>query len=327
MPITTKSSHAQEAFDRGLTLAYSFGHYAAEQEFRRAATLDPECAMAWWGVALVNGPHINFPTVPPEKARTATEAVRKAQALSEGATLLERRLIDALSKRYTYPQPENRAPLDEAYASAMRELRAEFPKSADVATLFAESLMDQHPWDYWTSEGSQPWTPELLANLEHALKLNARHPGANHFYIHALEASPGPEKAVSAANRLRRLVPDSGHMVHMPSHIYARVGRWSDAAECNRQAMKADLRYRAAFPRPGFYGIYMAHNAHFLGFVAMMEGRSEEALWAAREMVNGVPPDFATEFAHVVDGYTAFVPEVLDAIWSLGGDFAGTGAG
>jgi tetratricopeptide (TPR) repeat protein len=309
--VTTDSKQAQRAFDRGLTLAYGFGHYAAEQEFRRAALLDPGCAMAWWGVALVNGPHINFPLVPPDKAATAWEALTKAKELSGRASPVEKALIGALSLRYANPQPEDRIALDTAYATAMGRLRKEYPENSDIATLFAEAAMDLHPWDLWSQNAPQPWTPEIVSALEQALQLDASHPGANHMYIHTMEASPMPEKALLSANRLRVLVPDASHLVHMPAHIYARVDRWDDAAAANRQAMLADARYRAAYPRPGLYSMYMAHNAHFLAFVDMMQGRSEDALRSARQMVAGVPEEFLKEYTAIADGYMIFVSEVL----------------
>jgi tetratricopeptide (TPR) repeat protein len=310
-PVSTTSRQAQRRFDRGLTLAYGFGHYAAEQEFRKAIALDPNCAMAWWGIALVNGPHINFPLVPPDKAATAWDALSKAQALANRTTPLEQALIAALSKRYNNPQPDDRGPLDTAYADAMRALWQAHSDNPDVGTLFAEAAMDLHPWDLWAKDAPQPWTPEILSALETALKLSPQHPGANHLYIHATEASPHPEKAVASADRLRRLVPDSSHLVHMPAHIYARVDRWLDAATANRVAMEADSRYRAAYPRPGLYAMYMAHNAHFLGFVAMMGGRSQEALRCAKTMVDEVPEDFLKAYAPMADGYMIFVSEVL----------------
>jgi tetratricopeptide (TPR) repeat protein len=309
--ISTNSREAQRAFDRGLTLAYGFGHYAAEQEFRRAIASDSNCAMAWWGIALVNGPHINFPIVPPDKAATAWEALGKAQALAGQTTPLEQSLIAALSKRYANPQPEDRSPLDTAYAGAMRTLWQTYPDNADIGTLFAEAAMDLHPWDLWNKDASQPWTPEIVTTLERVLQINSRHPGANHLYIHVTEASPQPEKGIPSADRLRHMVPDASHLVHMPAHIYARVDRWPDAATANREAMKADVRYRAAYPRPGLYAIYMAHNAHFLSFVAMMRGRSEEALQCARTMVAEVPDEFLKEYAPIADGYMIIVSETL----------------
>jgi len=309
--VTTRSAAAQQAFDRGLIWAYSFGHFAAEQEFRAALTADPDCAMAWWGIALVNGPHINFPVVPPDKAAKAWEAITNAQRLARRCSPLEQSLIAAIAKRYTQPQPEDRAPLDQAYADAMRSLWQANPGNADIASLFAEAAMDLHPWNYWSNGKAQPWTDEIVSTLETALRLDPEHPGANHLYIHIVEASSTPGRALPAADRLGRLVPDSSHMVHMPSHIYARVGQWEKAAAANRKAMKADARYRAAFPRPGFYAMYMAHNAHFLTYVSMMQGRSAEAIALAARVVSGIPKDFLKDYAAVGDGFMIFRSEAL----------------
>jgi tetratricopeptide (TPR) repeat protein len=309
--ITTNSREAQRAFDRGLIWAYSFGHFAAEQEFRKALAADPQCAMAWWGIALVNGPHINFPLVPPDKAAKAWGAVTNAQQLAAHCAPLEQSLISALAKRYANPQPEDRASLDQAYADAMRAVWRANLSNADVATLFAEAAMDLHPWNYWTEGQPRPWTPEIVSALETALKLDPKQPGANHFYVHILEASSTPARALASADCLRTLVPDSSHMVHMPSHIYARVGLWEEATHSNRKAMKADERYRAAFPRPGFYAMYMAHNTHFLAFVNMMQGRSVEAIRLANEVVSGIPEDFQRDYTGIVDGFMIFRSEAL----------------
>jgi tetratricopeptide (TPR) repeat protein len=310
--ITTTSAQAQAAFDRGLTLAYGFSHEAAIEEFRKAAEIDPGCAMAYWGIALVNGPHINFPLVPPDKAKSAWEALTRARALAPRAGAVEQELIAALAKRYAENQPEDRRPLDEAYAAAMRDVWKAHPKDADVATLFAESMMDLRPWDLFTKDGApQPGTEEILATLEAALSLDPLHPGANHLYIHAVEASPHPEKGIAAADRLRDLVPGISHLVHMPSHIDARVGQWAQATQANVRAMSADAAYRAAHPRPGFHGMYMAHNDHFYAFAAMMQGQSAEALKAAQAMVHTIPEDFLRDYAGVADGHMPFVSEVL----------------
>ena len=310
--ITTKSREAQRAFDRGMIHAYGFAYQAAEEEFRAAAAADPHCAMAWWGVALVNGPHINLPTVAPENARKASEAMAQAQERAAKTTPKEQALISALGRRYAYPQPANRRPLDEAYADAMRKVWQEHPQDADVATLFAESLMDLRPWDLWTLEGKpKTGTSEIVATLERALELNPKHPGANHLYIHAVEASSNPGRALASANRLRDLVPSSGHLLHMPSHIYARVGQWENASAANVRAMRADAMYRMKNPRPGFYAVYMMHNAHFLGYTSMMLGRSGEAIRSARKMVADVPADFLTNYGAVADGYMVFPSMVL----------------
>ncbi len=310
--VGTRSAEAQRTFDRGLTLAYAFSHRAAEDEFRRAAQADPDCAMAWWGVALVNGPHINFAAVPPDHAQVAWDALTKAKALAPRAGELERALIGALEKRYANPQPEDRSQLDNAYAAAMREVWRTHPKNADVGTLCAEALMDLHPWDLWQQNGeAQPWTAEILAALEQTLKLNPNHPGATHLYIHAVEASPNPERALAAADRLRDLVPGASHLVHMPAHIYLRVGQWEAAARANVRALEADAVYRATFAKPGFYTQYMAHNTHFLAFTGMMRGHSAETIRLARQMVASVPEDFLKDFAPVADGFMIFVSEAL----------------
>ncbi len=314
--ISTASSAAQQAFDEGLLLTYAFNHGAAERAYRRAAALDPDCAMAWWGVALVNGPHINYPMVPPEKAAIAWEALGKARDLAANAGARDRALIDALSTRYAEQEPEDRRPLDEAYAGAMRAVFDAYPNDVDVATLFAEALMDLRPWDLWTLDGQpQPGTEEIVAILEHAMALNPAHPGATHYYIHAVEASPTPERAVPAADSLRdvarRLGPAATHLVHMPSHIYARVGRWRDAADANFAAMQSNIAFRAANPRPGFFALYMIHNEHFFAYTAMMRGRRAEALEAARNMVAAVPDDFLEDFAPFADGFMIFPSEVL----------------
>ena len=312
LTVTTKSAEAQRAFDRGLTLAYSFAHFAAEEEFRRATKADPNLAMAYWGIALVNGPHINFPMVPPDHAAKAWEALTKAQQLSSGASELEQGFITALAKRYANPQPEDRSGLDRAYAEAMRELWKGNRASADVGALFAEALMDLRPWDLWTADGTpQPGTLEIVDALERSLEINPKHPGANHYYIHTMEASPNAEKAIPCAHRLGKLVPEAGHMVHMPAHIYARVGDWDSAAQSNLDAMQADAKYRAKYPRPEFYAMYMAHNQHFFSWAAMMQGRSAEAINHARIMGQAVPEEFIRDFGPVVDGYLAFVPETL----------------
>jgi tetratricopeptide (TPR) repeat protein len=181
-----------------------------------------------------------------------------------------------------------------------------------VGALFAESMMDLRPWDLWKADGTpQPGTPEIVEALERTLWLNPKHPGANHYYIHTVEASPNPEKALPCARRLAKVVPEAGHMVHMPAHIYARVGDWANATQSNTDAMKADAKYRTIYPRPGFYAMYMAHNGHFFAWAAMMQGRSAESIDHARKMVASIPEEFVRDFGPVVDGFLAFVPEAL----------------
>lgn len=310
--ITTRSADAQRYFNQGLTWAYAFNHDEAIRAFEQAAALDPQCGMAWWGVALCHGPHVNNPIVPEPRARAAWEAVQKAQALKANATPVEQALIDAVAKRYAADPAAERRPLDEAYAAAMGEVWKRFPQDSDVGTLYAEALMDLQPWDYWGAGGAPKGRiEEVLAVLESVLAIDPNNPGANHLYIHAVEASPFPEKGIAAADRLRRSVPIAGHLVHMPSHIDVQVGRWSQAADTNEAAIRSDERYRAITPKQNFYRVYMAHNHHFLSFAAMMSGRSATALRAAREMLAGIPADFARENAPLVDPFLSAELDVL----------------
>ena len=310
--VRTSSPDAQRYFNQGLTLAFAFNHDEAIRSFEQAAQLDPECAMAWWGIALCNGPHINNPIVPEARSHTAMLALERARATEGKAAPADRALIEALTQRYADPPSAERAPLDAAYANAMREVWRQFPDDPDVGVLFAEALMDLRPWDLWNTDGQpQPGTEEIIATLDDVIALDPRHPGALHLYIHALEASPHPERANAAADGLRNLVPGAGHLVHMPSHIDVLTGRWALASDQNERAIAADAAYRARAPRQGFYHIYMAHNHHMLAFAAMMEGRGEVALRAARALVAGVPEDYARQNAALVDPYLAIVPEVL----------------
>lgn len=311
-PVSTKSVVAQKAFDEGLVWTFSFNHGEAERAFRRAADADPDLAMAWWGVSLVNGPHINNPIVDEAHAKTAWEALAEARKRIATASEVEKALIEALGARYAMPQPADRAPLEAAYAAAMAKVAARFPKDADVATLHAEALMDTRPWDQWTKDGQpQPGTTEVLAALERARSLAPNHPGALHLTIHALEASPRPERAKEAADRLRNLVPDAGHMVHMPSHVDVRLGRCTEAAAANERAIAADARYAARREDPGFWAIYMAHNAHFLGYAGMMEGRSAVALAKTKDVVGMFPEAALKESAAFLDAFQTVHVEAL----------------
>jgi len=308
--VSTKNAEAQRYFDQAFTWTFSFNHDEAIRSFQKAADLDPTLAIAFWGIALCNGPHINNPVMDESRAIAAWAALQKAQAAATKANPAEQALIGALAARYTDPSRppipftfEERAALDKAYAEAMAKVYAQFPDDADIATLYAESLMDCRPWDLWEPKTREPRpeTPKVLAALEHALALNPVHPGANHYYIHAVEASAHPDKAVAAADRLRTLVPASGHMIHMPAHIDVRVGRWAQAAEQNRQATKVDAAYRKLSPTQGIYRIYMAHNDHFLSWSCMMLGRKAESLAAARHMIATIPEGFAKDAAPFVD--------------------------
>ena len=311
--ITTDSPEAQRYFNQGLAFLHGFNHSAAMRAFQQAAEIDPECAMAHWGVALACGPHINFSLVPPPAAELAWKELALAKEHTANASPVERALIDALSKRYANPQPVDRTPLDRAYADAMREVWKRYPKDPDVGAFFAEALMDLRPWDQWTPKGeAQPGTDEILATLDAALKLNPNHPFANHLYIHAVEASPHPERAIAAANRLRNLQPGLAHNTHMPSHIDIRTGRWLEAVETNLKAVAADQRYRKVFgPAKGFLNVYVAHNRHMLAYCAMMSGQRELAMKHIRAMVAELPADFLKENALQGEGFVAMPLEVM----------------
>lgn len=281
---------AQAWFDQGLRLVYGFNHDESIRSFTEAAHQDPDCAMAYWGVAYANGPHINNPSLDPDHAKAAWEAVQKAQA-AKTATPVEKEWVAAVAQRYAADPKADRAALDKAYADAMRALMKAHPDDSDAAALFAESVMDLHPWEMWRNDGTPyEWTPEVVAALEAALAKAPDNPGANHFYIHALEESKQPEKAMQSADRLQTLAPGAGHLVHMPGHIYMRVGRYEDAAEANRKAIKVDDEYVKKQPAQAFYLMYKAHNFQFLWAAAMMEGRSAEAIQATKDMIGTVPP-------------------------------------
>jgi tetratricopeptide (TPR) repeat protein len=283
-PITTSDEMAQRYFDQGLILVFGFNHDAAIRSFEEAARIDSECAMCFWGIALALGPNINAP-MGPEAAVRAFEAARKAQSLAPGASAAEQAYIAAVATRYASPPPEDRSALDRAYAEAMGKLHAAYPQDDDATVLYAESLMDLYPWDYWTDDAEpREHTLEIVGLLEGVLERQPTHVGANHYYIHAVEEF-FPEKAEGAADRLGSLAPDAGHLVHMPSHIYYRIGRYDDALEINRRAVAADEAY-FAWCRPGaFYrAAYYPHNIHFLWAAANVEGRSELAIMASRKL-------------------------------------------
>jgi tetratricopeptide (TPR) repeat protein len=315
-PVSTQSAAAQQAFDQGLIWAFAFNHDEAQRAFHAALKHDPSLAIAWWGIALVNGPHINNPSVDEARAKRAWEALEQARALSSKANPIERELIDALGHRYAWPQPSDRAPLDAAYAEAMGKLAARYPDDADIATLHAEALMDTRPWDQWTRDGQpQPGTLDVLSALERAQKLAPEHPGASHLWVHAIEASPHPERARAAADRLRGLVPDASHLQHMPSHIDVRLGLWEQAAQSNLDAIAADDRYLAGKPELDFYAFYIAHNRHFLAYTATMQGNSKVAISRAREVVAGLPPERVRTAAQFLDAFTVVE---LDALKRFG---------
>src|SRR5437764_2975006 len=299
---------------RGFGFYHGFNHGAAIRAFREAARIDPKCAMAHWGIALANGPHINFPMVPPPAAEAAWKELQLAQQNAEKASPVEKAVIEALSHRYANPQPEDRKPLDEAYAAAMREVWKQFPNDPDVGALFAEAMMDLRPWDQWTLGGQpNPGTEEILATLDAVLKLNVNHPFANHLYIHAVEASQHPERADAAADRLRNLQPGLAHNVHMPSHIDIRRGRWQQAIVTNTKAVEADKRYRKNIGnRPlGLIPFYAAHDQHMLAYAALMTGQSKLSMQYIRQTVKDLPPDFLKENAVISESFLALPMEVM----------------
>jgi tetratricopeptide (TPR) repeat protein len=303
-PVSTKSPEAQRAFDRGLLLTYAFNHQEAVRSFEEAARRDPGLAMACWGKALALGPNINIP-MDEQAGKMAFEASRKAQELGGLRDDVEGDLIRALARRYADPPPSDRAALDGAYADAMREVHRKHPDDPDAAALFAEALLDLRPWDQWTPEGKpQPGTEEVVAVLEDLLRRHPRHPLGNHLYIHAVEASPNPGHALPSAERLGDIAPGAGHLVHMPAHISIRVGRYADAVESNRRALEADRNYfEGGGIHGGYYEIYRAHNYHFLAYAAMFEGRSMEAMEAARGLVRDLPPDLVKAQVLLVEGF------------------------
>ena len=290
--ITTRAPQAQRYFDQGLRLYYAFNHAEAIRAFEEVVRLDPESPMGYFGIALALGPNINLP-MGADAARAAYAAAQKALARVGKASPRDQALIRALATRYAEGAPEDRASLDQAYAHALREVVRRFPNELEARTLYAEALMDLSPWNYWTRDGKpRENTPELLAQLEHVMAKNPEHPGANHFYIHAVEAMY-PERAVGPAERLAGLMPGAGHIVHMPGHIYIRVGRYEDAIKANEHAIHADETYiRDANPAMGVYVAgYYPHNYDFLAFAASMIGRDKQAIEAAEKMVTLIAPE------------------------------------
>jgi tetratricopeptide (TPR) repeat protein len=282
--ISTKNRAAQKYFDQGLRLLYGFNHDEAERAFREAARLDPRCGICYWGVGLTLGPNINLP-MDPERNAKAVEAVAKSKAVAAPGYAVERALIDALALRYSADPAADRAKLDEAYADAMGGVYKRFPADDDVATLYAEAMMDLRPWKFWNADGTPaPGTEAIVTTLETVLKRNPTHPGANHYYIHATEASKNPERATASAKRLETLVPGAGHLVHMPAHVYMRTGNYAGASDANAKAAAVDERYIKANNVQGVYPImYYTHNQQFLAAAAAMEGRSAVAREAAQK--------------------------------------------
>jgi tetratricopeptide (TPR) repeat protein len=298
--ITTPSPAAQNYFDQGLRLAYAFNHAEAQRAFREAEKLDTHCAMCFWGEALVLGPNINVPMAE-EALQPAFAAIQKARALAASASPREQMLIAALSKRYAEDPKADRKELDEAYAAAMEKAAEKFPDDDDIAVLYAESVMDVSPWNYWQPGGHDP-TPQaapIVPTLERVLARNPAHPGAAHYYIHAVEASDRPQRAEPFADRLRGAMPAAGHLVHMPSHIYYRVGRYLDAFSVNKSAVAVDETYLSATDAPmGVYRLgYYPHNIHFMMAAAQMAGDGAVVIAAAEKLRNLIPDEVARGIA------------------------------
>ena len=295
-PITTTSEQAQRFFDQGLRLVYAFNHEEAIRSFEAAAQFDSQAAMPYWGIALALGPNINS-VMEKKDERRAIEMAQKARRLAGHITPVEQAYIEALVTRYVGRKGIKRKGLDEAYAKAMRSVAQRFPEDADAATLFAEALMDLRPWDFWKPDGRpQPGTEEIVTTLEAVLVKNPDHPGACHYYLHAVEASLQPERALPCADRLPGLMPGAGHLVHMPAHIYMRVGKYHEAVEGNQQAAHVDEQYFASQHPTGEYADgYYRHNLHFLWASLAMEGRNVEAMKAARDVVATITVEEASK--------------------------------
>jgi len=293
--ITTRVPATQQYFDQGLRLVYGFNHAEAIRSFTRAAEIDPTCAMCYWGIALAYGPHVNAP-MDSASGVAAYAAAQKALALKSHATAPERAYIEAVAQRYAADPSTDRARLDTLYSRAMERVANTNTNDLDAATLYAESLMDLRPWNYWRPDGTPyPGTNEIVRQLERVISRNPNHPGACHYYIHAVEAV-NPQAAVPCAERLARLMPGEGHMVHMPAHIYIRVGRWNDAIQANHHAIHTDEVFIEGQHPMGVYPLaYYPHNIHFLAFASIMAGRSAQAIEASNTLTSKVNLDAARQ--------------------------------
>ena len=331
VPVSTRNSAAQAYFNQGMRLMFSFNHAEAARAFRAAQQLDPDCAMCYWGEALVLGPNINAPMFPNAVA-PAVAAAANATRHAASATPAEQALIRAVARRYDAAAGADRPALDKAYADAMTVAAKAFPNNDTIQVLFAESLMDLSPWDYWEGGGTRPKnrTAELVDALERVLERNPTHPGAAHYYIHAMEASVHPEKALAPARVLAKQIPGAGHIVHMPSHIYYRVGLYKEALESNLAAIAADERYfRRSGSDPVYRGAYYPHNIHFVMVSALMGGDGKTALESAAKLDKSLPPELLKDFAGMqpvkAAPYFSHVqfssPDVLIALPDPGPDF------
>ncbi|HEX6374812.1 MAG TPA: hypothetical protein VFZ91_03735 [Allosphingosinicella sp.] len=316
-PVTTASPEARLYFDQGMRLVWAFNHDEATRSFARAAELDPKCASCYWGVALTLGPNYNMPVMTEARARAGWEALGKAQANAAAATPVEQALIAALAKRFDGARPldpSNSAPLLAAYVTAMEDVARRFPDDLDVQTMLAEGLMNTNPWKLWSADGKPgPGTPAILAALEKVLARDPRHPGANHYWIHAVEASRRPERALPSAEALVGMMPAAGHLEHMPAHIFQRVGRYEESAQANRKGAAADVAYLKLTAAPDYYPMYLIHNYQFLAYSAAMAGRRAETIDALRKARAAVPeamllgmPGLDWGIGYLYDAYVRF---------------------
>ncbi len=309
--ITTSSPEAQAYFNQGYRYLFNFNHAAAISSFQEALKRDPKCAMCWWGTALAYGPNINMPMMPDANA-PASEAIKNAQNLAAGASEAEQAYIAALAKRYSDDPKADRGALDHAFADAMRGVAKKYPTDLDAQTLYAEALMDTSPWNYWKPDKRTPneGLEDLIPTLEAVMKRAPQHAGALHLYIHAVEASDNPGRGEKAADTLGVLLPGAGHLVHMPTHIYNRIGRYEDGVTWNQKAAKADEAYFGATNDRGIYSaMYYVHNLHFVWTASTNEGRSQTALEYARHVIDNVQPQMARD----IPGIQVFVPTLLYA--------------
>ena len=307
-PVSTTSADAQKYFDQGLTLIYAFNHEEAVRSFRKALEFDPNMAMAYWGIAFALGPNINL-DVDPARELQAYDAVQKALSMSASAPENERAYIGALAKRYTNDPNADLKKLAVEYRDAMKTVTDRFPDDLDIAVLYADSIMNLRPWKLWKPDGTpEEGTAEMVAVLESVLKREPMHPGANHLYIHAVEASPRPESALPSAERLKSLIPAAGHLVHMPAHIYVRTGNFEEAAVQNEHAIKADEGYfkESGISQGVYPSMYYNHNIHFLSYARSMQGRYEDARKAADQVVSNALP-----FVKEMPMLDAFVPTTM----------------
>lgn len=312
--ISTENKEAQAFFNQGIRLTYAFNHAEAHRSFMEAARLDPASAMSYWGQAYTLGPNINDPIPDTQRKLKAYEAVQKALERLSAVSPRERALIEALNTRYSADTTADLASLNTAYMNAMAEVAAKFPEDADIQTLYAAAAMNTMPWNYWDNQGNPaPNTPAAKLALEKAMQINPDHPGAHHYYIHMVEL-PQPDLAVPSADKLGSLMPAAGHLVHMPSHIYIRVGRYQDAVKANQQAILADEDYISQCYAQGLYPLaYYPHNVHFLWSAASLLGLSDLAIEAAKKTAEKVPVGemanlpFLQDFASVpLLAYTRF---------------------